>query len=350
MDLLPELYNVLLYYLSVDDLIEFRVTAKESCEQVKRYEGSSTDLVFPNSLPWCLHCFPNLKYLDVSNCELRQEDFHALANVQELSMQTRQLLAEDVFQPCSKLTSLILTTDYSRIGQTSKRIKHNLEVDLAFQHLTQLKQLTLCNMRSVTEHALLYLTQLVELNLYDNSRITSVRCLPRLKRLSIQTPLNEIASPICDEALEGLPLQQLNLLNQHWITDQGILHLTQLKRLFCVKTRIQGIGFTSLKQLVTVGIGDATIHDLSGFVHVRTLTFHDCKIRCKFEGTWKLQKLRFYSCSVKDPMSIKTIVAPQLKQLKYDGCNRNICNTQKEYMLQEASLRETFGSKLVFKN
>ena len=339
MDLLPELYNVLLYYLSVDDLIEFRVTAKESCEQVKRYEGSSTDLVFPNSLR-CLHCFPNLKYLDVSNCELRQEDFHALAHVEELSVCTQQLLTEDVFQPCSKLTSLILTIDDIE----------PLEPDLVFQQLTQLKRLTLCNVQSVTNHALLYLTQLVELNVLDHSGITSVRCLPQLKRLMIQTPLHEYASTIWDEALEGLPLRQLSLMNQHWITDQGILHLTQLKRLFCVKTRIQGIGFTSLKQLVTVGIGEATIHDVSGFVHVRTLTFHDCKIRCKFEGTWKLQKLRFDHCSVKDPMSIKTIVAPQLKQLKYDGCNRNICNTQKEYMLQEASLRETFGSKLVFKN
>jgi len=340
MDLLPELYNVLLYYLSVDDLIEFRVTAKEVREQVKRYEGSPSELVVPDSLSRCLQCFPNLKYLDVSNCDLRPEDSQLLVHVEELSMHTYDLPS---FQPGSKLTSLILITDDIEPE----------EPDCVFQSLTQLKRLTLCNVPWVTDPALLCLTQLVELNLLDNSRITSLRCLPQLKRLTIHTPChvrNELASSIWNEALEGLPLQQLNLMNQYWITDQGILHLTQLKRLFCVKTRIQGIGFTSLKHLVTVGIGEVTIHTVSGFVHVRTLTFHDCKIRCKFEGTWKLQKLRFHSCSVKDPMSIKKIVAPHLKQLKYEGCNRYVCVTQTDYILQVESLRETFGSKLIYKN
>ena len=327
MDLLTELYDIMIYYLSVEDLSQFRVTAKDSCKEVKRYEGVKNVLIYPASLRTCLQCFPNLKYLDATKCTVH--DVELFSNVKELVM-TTQYLDNGTFRYCSNLTTLQL-------------IANGVEpIDYAFQSLGCLRSLSLCNV-SIPDHALVYLSQLEELNLYDQSLITSegINGL-QLKRLHISTPLNAQSSLIRDHAFEGLSLKQLILENQEWITDQGILHLTQLKRLFCVKTRIQGIGFTSLKNLQTVGIGGVTVTDVSGFIHIRTLSFNDCKCACTWEGNWKnLKKLRFHETTFTESLSIKKIVAPQLQQLRYTLCAVGE---------HEHSLRETFGTRLMIRS
>jgi len=344
MDLLPEIYNLLLYYLSVDDLTEFRLIAKDVCEQVKRYEGSKHERIYPYSLSSCFQCFPNLKYLDATKCTVKEEDFQLFTRLTELALLTDVLVRrEDLFLPCSTLTTLQLESEESDSESESESAVDPavdpLDIDLVFQSLPHLNHLILKNVNSVTDHALLYLPHLKKLDIYDQSSITS----SGIQGLQL-TYLNlyDASSRIGDEAFQDLPLKELCLHNQEWITDQGILHLTQLKKLFCVNTRIQGIGFTALTQLTTVGIGEATVTDLSGFTHVRTLTFQNCHIICNLGGTWKnLKKLRFNKTTFVSPLSIQKIVAPQLIQLKYELCR---C------MLHEGAIRETFGTRVSFKN
>lgn len=332
MNLLPELFVDMIYFLSVDDLIQFRLVAKDPCEYVKEYVGIEAYRIYPTHLHGLFQCFPRIKHLNLEKCETRVNDFKKFGNLESLVTSVRPLGTSDVFESCPRLKWL-------RLIRGPFELNLDLELDLVFQGLTHLKYLSIVNVYGITDHALLYLPQLEELNLSDRCGIGSngLRTLTRLKKLTIDTPLNSNASQIRDEAFEGCGLLQLALFNNTTITDQGILHLKQLKRLFCVRCPlIQGVGFSSLNQLKNVGMGEATV-DVSRFSNIKVLSFRDSTIQGTFDGEWNhLEKLRFYSSTFDFPASIPTMKAPRLKQFRYEKCGQ----------INKETIQKVFGNRI----
>jgi len=331
MDLLPELIANMIQFLLIDDLVEFRLTGKEPCAIVKGHEGDKTGMVYPQNLYGLFESFPLITSLDVSKCEVNMTDFQKFGRLEELKVGIKPLESEDIFRSCPQLKSLYLISDC---------YIPKIDLNLVFQGLNRLKTLHLVHLVQVTDHALLYLPLLEELMLWEKSGITGagLKSLPRLKRLSIETHIDSEASLIRDEDLIGLPLIQLHLMNNKVITDQGICHLTQLKRLFCVKCPlIQGDGFAVLTKLQTIGFGETFIPDVSYFSNSKILTFRECQIQGNLKCLWKnLEKLRVHGSTFRYPQSIQWMTAPKLKQLRYENC----------WQLKEEVLRKTFGNRL----
>lgn len=332
MDLLPELFLKMMYYLSLDDLVEFRVCAKEPRDFIKEYKGRVKDgEPYPEYLDRFLQSFPNIPYLNITRCDVKVEDFKRFGHLKSLTTSIRPLETEDIFSACTSLDTLELIDHF---------LRPNLDTDLVFQSLIHLKSLALEDLECVTDHALLYLPQLEELKIVDNSGITStgIQSLKCLKKLSIETPSSPTCSNITDEAFLGLGIQKLSLYNNSKITDAGIAHLTQLKQLFCVACPlIRGRTLSTLPALKTVGMEGTSIEDVRTFSKVKILTFRDCRIGGFFEGDWKaLEKIRLYNSLIFYASSILKMNAPLLKQLRYELCEQ----------LKEDALRKVFGSRV----
>jgi len=202
--------------------------------------------------------------------------------------------------------------------------------------------LELYNVHKITDLALNFANQLVELHILEQCNITSdgIRSLKHLKKLYMDTPQSSL---IRDDAFEGSPIEELTLRYHDYITDRGILHLKQLRKLICVNVwGIQGEGWTNLTKLETVGIGNSTIYNISNFKFVKTLTFQECRIYGTWSGVWtNLEKLRFYHTTIEFPSSIKTILSPNIQEIRFIQCPR-----MNEY---EDMLSKTFGAKLTLR-
>jgi len=332
MDLLPELFLKMMYYLSLDDLVKFRVCAKEPRDYIKEYNGRVKDgEAYPGYLDKFLQSFPNIPYLNITRCEVKVEDFRRFGNLKSLTTSIQPLETVDIFSSCPNLVTLELLDQFPR---------PNLETNLVFQGLTHLKSLTIIDLECITDHALLYLLQLEELNIVDHSGITSagIQSLKHLKKLRIETPIDPSCSNLTDEAFLGLVIQKLSLYNNSKITDAGIAHLTQLRQLFCVTCPlIHGETLSTLPSLKIVGMEGTVIYDVRHFSRVKILTFRDCKIAGRFEGDWPaLEKIRLYNSIIFSASSILKMKAPLLKQLRYELCGQ----------LKEDALRKVFGSRV----
>jgi hypothetical protein len=197
----------------------------------------------------------------------------------------------------------------------------------------------------ITDAGLRLAQELEVLNLNGMCRITasSLRTLKHLRVLNIDTYERSGYSLIRDEAFEGLLLEELYICGNDAITDRGILHLKQLRKLVFVDVPgIQGEGFNQLKRLETVGCGKNTIQCVAHFKHVKTLSFDKCIIVGKFCGLWKhLVKLRILDTHLVYPLTVKTMMCPRLKKIRIQQCP--------QMKPLEASLHKVFGKKLVYK-
>jgi len=329
MELLPEIWRLMVPYITLENLNMFRLLSRELCEYAKDYEGTD-EVVSPYSLKWCLRCYPKLKRLDTGFCFVRCKDFHSFTGLEELSIQIRFLVRDTIFKPCVQLKKLYLSCD--------DFYQDNL--DAVFQYLPQLRHLSLSNVRKVTDVALYFLDQLEALNLSGQSSITSLGIikLKHLKKLSLDTYRGH--SQIRDHAFEGLPIEELVLYNHHFITDRGICHLKQLRKVVCLKVPlVQGEGWSALKQLETIGFCSTTLNEVSNFKMAKTLTFQEVRILGPWRGLWtKLEKLRVHNTTFEYPDSIKTIMCPRLRKIRIIRC--------RQMMDYEELLCKTFGPKL----
>lgn len=343
MELLPEIYHSLIGYLSLDDLHEFRITNKDNCKITKTYEGDSTEFVTPRWLTLCFRCFPNLKHLSTTYCNVSRREYGLFAQLEELTIHTRSMFHEDIFATCIHLKHLYITSeifnnnlDYLDYGYGN--------VDRSFKHLTHLKQLTLTHAEQVTDTGLRLAQGLEKLHLHGLSKITvsSLGTLKNLRILYIDTYERPRHSLIRDEAFEGLLLEELYITCADYITDRGILHLKQLRKLIFVNVPgIQGEGFNQLKRLETVGCGQNMIHSVAHFKHVKTLTFDKCTIVGKFCGLWKnLAKLRLLGNHLVYPETVQTMMCPRLKKIII----------QCPQLKKSEALRKTFGKRLIYKS
>ena len=332
MDLLPELFEKMIYYLSLDDLVELRVAAKEPRDYIKEYKGHCKEIeAYPGYLDPFLQSFPNIPHLNITRCDVKVADFRRFGHLKSLTTSIRPLETVDIFSSCPNLDTLELVDQFPR---------PNLETNLVFQSLTHLKSLTIIDLECITDHALLYLPLLEELKIVDHSGITSagIQSLKHLKRLSVETPIDHDCSNLTDEAFLGLGIQKLSLYKNSKITDTGIAHLTQLRQLFCVSCPlIHGETLSTLPSLKIVGMEGTTIYNVRHFSKVKVLTFRDCRIAGRFEGDWPaLEKIRLYNSILFSVSSILKMNAPLLKQLRYELCGQ----------LKEKELRKVFGSRV----
>jgi hypothetical protein len=325
MDLPDELYRIMIHFMSVDDLTEFRIISKDACAHVKEYEGIKTEVICPNQLCGLFQSFPKIKNVSLENCQVHGTDFQQFGQLRFLSTSIKPLETIDIFSSCPNLEELHLTEHI---------LEPNLDLDLVFQHLPRVRRLLIVNVSQITDHALLYVPQLECLSLQGRSMISSsgILNLKHLKKLTIETDSESIQ----DDAFVGLGLIELTLHNNKHITDQGICHLTKLKRLFCVKCpQIQGVGFTQLTQLKNVGFGQVIIQDVSRFSNMKIFTLRNCQINGNLKCVWKhLEKIRFHASAFEFPLSVILMDAPKLKQIKYECC----------LQLKEEELRKRFGN------
>ena len=231
MELLPEIWRILVPYLTLEHLNVFRLVSRDHCDYTKDHE-SSEEVAFPYSLKLCFRCYPKIKRLHTGLCFVDCEAFHSFTELEELSIQIRYLVRDTIFTPCVQLKKLVLVSD---------DFYEYTKLDSMFQYLPQLIHLSLFNVRKVTDVALCFAHKLESLNLSGRCSITSfgILKLKNLKKLYIDN--HGQSSLIRDNAFEGLPIEELFLQDQDFISDRGICHLKQLQKVVCVNVpNVQG--------------------------------------------------------------------------------------------------------------
>ena len=331
MELLPEIWRLLVPYFTLEHLNTFRICSREHCDYTKSYEGGPREFATPYSLKRCFRCYPNLKRLNTEYCFVDCKDFLSFETLEELFIDIHYLVRDTLFVPCVQLKKLYLSSNH---------FYSDRNLDAMFKYLPQLTHLSLCNVEKVTDTAFHFSNQIETLEFSGHCSITSlgIRQLKHLKKLSIY----EGSSLIRDEAFEGMPIEELSLHKQDFITDQGICHLKQLRKVVCINVpHVQGEGWAILKKLETVGFGCMQIHTISNFKMAKTLSFQECRILGKWSGLWRnLEKLRLHRTTTEYPDSIKTILCPRLRNLRIIRCI--------EISDYEDVLCKAFGTKVSF--
>lgn len=328
MDLLPEIWCIMVPYFTLQQLNLFRLLSRELCGYTKRHEAPD-EVASPYFLDLFLRCYPNIKRLDIGFCHVLHENFSSFSKLEELSCQSDYLTHNTLFKPCVQLKHLFLHSDY---------FYQYTNLDPMFKHLPQLTLLSMRNVEKITEAAFHFSNKITDLEILGRSSITSIRSLKQLKTLTIDTYTG--VSHIRDDAFEGLPIEELYLHSLHFITDRGICHMKQLRKVICIKVpHVQGEGWLALKQLETIGFGGTTLHKVSNFKMAKTLSFHESRILGPWRGLWtKLEKLRVHNTTFEYPESIKTIMCPHLRKIRIIRC--------RQMMDYESLLCKTFGKKL----
>ena len=331
MELLPEIWRIMVPYLTLEHLNLFRLLSRELCEYAKDYEGND-EVASPYSLKLCLRCYPKLKRLNTDNCFVGCKDFNTFKRLEELSIKTEYIVRDKLFAPCVKLKKLNISSNY---------FHQYTNLDFILKDLPQLTHLSMSNVSNITDEVFHGSNQLQSLELSGRCRITSLGILQlnHLKKLCIDR-INLGQSQIQDHAFEGLPIEELVIHYHEFITDRGICHLKQLRKVVCVQVpHVQGEGWDALKKLETIGFGSIVLNRVSNFKMAKTLSFHECRILGPWRGLWtKLEKLRVHNTTFEYPDSIKTIMCPRLRKIRIIRC--------RQMMDYEDLLCKTFGKKV----
>lgn len=343
MNLPYDLCFQLIHYLQVKDLFQYRISSKESCDNAKLFEGYP--FMINHSVKGCIKtyfkCFPNIKYADLSESNIYNEDFSLFRKVEELSLSVMDMDKEDMFQNgCLKKLFI-----YSQFRKDNEYYHF---IDPMFKYLNNLSSLFVCRSGYITDDALFHLTNLKELYLWECYLITSnaIRQLKNLKKLRIADHFG-----MNDSAFEGSQIEDL-IIHYHSndsqrnssITDKGILQLSQLKTLDCKNAPlIRGSGFNQLKQLHSLTLGGIHFQThVSDLDHIENLFFCNCSIEGKYPEKWKkLKKLKFYRTTFDANLEFLYSlckVSPLLQEIKFIMCPIHSC---------VPLLNKTFGSRLV---
>jgi hypothetical protein len=210
-----------------------------------------------------------------------------------------------------------------------------------FRYLSKLHTLKLFSNFDITDEALSYLPQLKRLVLDHCKQITSrgIQYLKQLVDLHLHTQLR-----ITDEAFEGLPIKELYLNQNAWITDRGILSLKHLQKLTTFKTpHICGNGYKAMPQLTTLYLSGVTLSsDYSDFNHVRFLILNHCILPSENYGQWSLRTIQIYNAFIAYPAALFNLSLEHLRQFTIEHCP---CMVPYETRLQKY-----FGEKLSCKH
>ncbi len=267
MDLPAELCFEIFSYLPVHPLMKFRIVSKATVEYAKRFKGSSLRI---KSLRKWRACFPEATQANISGMQLCMDDVQYLAQVKDLDMSLCCPYLDDRFMISS----------------------------LNWFRLPGLKKLTIMGNDQMTDEWLSQFTELEELSInHSNQYITGsgFRAMTKLKRLTLIS-----MSRLRDEALMGLPLEELTVVSNRRITDDSIEQLTSLKKLYlyCVK-HVTGHDYQHLP-LKEIFISDVDVDRemFESFAHVPKVTFSQCHFMdSDFDLLKKIEYLTLYECT-----------------------------------------------------
>jgi hypothetical protein len=266
MDLPAELCFEIFSYLPVHPLMKFRIVSKATVEYAKRFKGSQTRI---RSIQKWHACFPEATQANISGMQLCMDDVPYLAQVKDLDMSLC----------CPYLDNRFMISS------------------LNWFRLPGLKKLTIMGNDQMTDEWLSQFTELEDLTLnHSNQYITGAgfRAM-KLKRLTLIS-----MSRLRDEALMGLPLEELTIVSNRRITDDSIEQLTSLKKLYlyCVK-HVTGHGYQHLP-LKEIFISDVDVERelFESFAHVPKVTFSQCHFMdSDFDLLKKIEYLTLYECT-----------------------------------------------------
>jgi hypothetical protein len=306
MDLPSELCFEIFSYLPVHPLMKFRVVSKATVEYAKRFKGSRLRI---KSLQKWHACFPEATQANISGLQLCMDDVPYLAQVKDLDMSLCCPYLDDRFMTSS----------------------------LNWFRLPGLKKLTIMGNDQMTDEWLSQFTELEELSINrSNQYITGsgFRAMTKLKRLTLIS-----MSRLRDEALMGLPIEELTIVSNRRITDDGIEQLTNLKilYLYCVKY-VTGHGYEHLplKQILISDV-DVDRELFQSFANVPKVTFSQCHFMdSDFDLLTKLEYLTLYECTFEEsePMT-KLLDLKDFKEVHLVRCP-----------LLDPSVQEKMGPKL----
>ena len=267
MDLPSELCFEIFSYLPVYPLMKFRVVSKATVEYAKRFKGSRLRI---KSIKKWHACFPEATQANISGLQLCMDDVPYLAHVKDLDMTLCSPYIEDRF--------MISTLNWFR--------------------LPGLKKLTIMGNLHMTDEWLSQFTELEELSInHSNQYITGsgFRAMTKLKRLTLIS-----MSRLTDQALMGLPIEELTIVSNRGITDDGIEQLTSLKILYISLVKyVTGHGYEHLPlKEVFISEIDVELEVFQSFAHVPKLTFSQCHFMdSDYHLLKKLEYLTMYECT-----------------------------------------------------
>jgi len=277
MDLPRDLCLEIFSYLPVRPLLAFRITSKDTVDCAKQFKGSQMRI---KSIKKWNACFPQATKANISDLQLSMIDMLYLTYVEDLEMST--------CCPYGPLWSM----------------------GISWFRLPGLKKLTIMNNDQFTDECLSHFTELEDLSIsHSNQHITgsSFRFMTKLKRLTLNSMRR-----IENQALMGLPLEDLTIISNSRITDEGIRQLSRLTKLYlCWARRVRGHGYENLplKQIFISEV-DVGSDVFQSFARIPTITFSKCNLmHTAYELLTKLEYLTIYESSFEEIDTLPTLLA-----------------------------------------
>ena len=330
MNLPTELYNEIIAFIPVRDLLDIRLISNSFHESAKSYNGIIIVKFCSGYHSRLCRSFPNAICV-VHNEPVNEEHFKYYIKLEKLCLTNNPIVNESSFQQLPHLKYLEIW---------SYPWEQHIITSFNYLKLTSLK---LFSSHLITDEAFVYLSNLEHLVLDHCKQITSVgiRHLKNLKYLHIHSqPL------ITDTAFDtDSKIESLYIHTNQAITDQGILVLSKLKLLNTIKTKhICGKGFKSLVHLDMLYLNHVTLSDYSDFKGIKHLAFNHCTLpHQNFEEWICLEYLQVYNTTIHYPSAIyKIALLPQLEQFILERCP--------DMVTHETSLKRHFKGKLICKN
>lgn len=315
MELPKDIWRVLVTYLNVDSILEFRCVSKEYTEHAKEFQGDNTMIIYNTKL-WH-KSFPNAKYSCISHRRnLTEDDFIYLTHVEELVMRLSTCkMKREIFHEFVNLRKLDLHGCHHYLGGS-----FNPWLSLhGIKHLKKLTHLSIDN-SVIFNDEILSKFKLESLKVYNCYNITDegFKNQTALKQLEIYNQQG-----ITDKVFDYIPLQELTVIHNANISDLGIVKLSQLKKLFTRNTiQVRGVGFSALKKLEMLYLSNIILDtQYKDFANVQELRFCQCELRGTDYTLWNAERIHLQQCMISHPYHLlKLSYMPKLKKLTVYHC------------------------------
>jgi len=288
MDLPAEICFEIFSYLPVYPIMNFRIVSKDTVEYAKRFKGSRLRV---KSIKKWNTCFPEATQANLSGVQVCLDDLPYLTHVKDLD--------------------LSLCCPY--------RERNTQSFGLSWFRLPGVKKLTLMGNIHMTDEWLSHFTELEDLSLsHMNLNGSGFRNM-KLKRLSLIS-----MSRIKDQALMGLELEDLTIVSNRHISDEGIRQVVGLKKIYLSWVRqVNWVGYEHLplKEVFLSEI-DVTREVFQSIAGVPDIVFSQCHfLETAYELLTKLEYLNLYQCTFEETESMtKLLDLEHLKQVHLTRC------------------------------
>jgi hypothetical protein len=337
--LTTDILHTIINILSIEDVINYRITNKENKQLSIKYNPFYMILI-KKSLYYKKKIFPNISSVSIRSLKnLTYKDFIYLYNIEilDLSLCYKKDIIQFIFSNFIKIKKLILENCESFLEY------YNFTDD-DFDYLMNLESLIINDNHVITDNGLIKLKKIKELNIQNCKNITNtgICSLVTLESLCIYNTYN-----LTDEVFKKLNnLKKLEIYFNN-ITDIGIQYLINIEELKLVSTyEIKCKDFDKLKNLVKLTLLSSTITDdnLIYLKNIKNLILYFSQINGKGLGhLTNLETLEIFNGLITDEYITNIYELNKLKQISISRCP-----FISEPVVNE--LKEKLGSKLTFSN